>query len=682
MLEVDRCSPCCAAVQEERKLASEEKERCRLSSPQHGLPIFAPLQASRKNKIGEMISIERRRVGKSRGRQERVRSTRPVEGDSTVSTARSRSPSLGGDARSVRRDGASEDATVRFHRTGKKASTRRLHSTIPKEVVFYSACLGPLSTIILDHARCGFLTKAQTLLVNEKVDQFLRLNPDLDESIRTQPHLYEAALSRLQRALVFQNENSLDAHEAALCQAQSSLQYLNGSTRITVEYDGIENAVQDSGTFLLPNSVLFGDDLPSDLDACRADLVCAIKFHRDIVTRLRSDVDDAKKDLLLMVSSEDERIQFVADKQGRLEQGCPSTRDDPDTSSEVQRLWRVSTQTAEGVWAKMFPTVYARSKHSPEELNALKSIAARSFATSIFLSRLPMSNLPIQVVSDSRAQCQAAIKVDSEHARACGVSIECASSLFQRGNRRTDRGSYTSLRPSANSEVDAPSDFERADKAPVPMPSNNVSPRQPTRVPALSHREVKRRIGSSKQRRANLRALLFTLLGKFFSLLLPLSAGTRNLQRCSISASIAMMIVMSVTGLAASQLKATDVPSDVPSAPLDLHTSGEACPSNTVMEFMSHEIPSESVPSNAMGTCMIQSEHDSCHLPSPSTCMIQSEKSTWMIQSEHDSCHLPSPSSKPGSSFNEPFWIPEQDKCEYTSVCLHPLQFNQFLKCA
>lgn len=135
--------------------------------------------------------------------------------------------------------------------------------------------------------------------------------------------------------MVFQNENSLDAHEAALCQAQSSLQYLNGSTRITVEYDGIENAVQDSGTFLLPNSVLFGDDLPSDLDACRADLVCAIKFHRDIVTRLRSDVDDAKKDLLLMVSSEDERIQFVADKQGRLEQGCPSTRDDPDTSSEV-----------------------------------------------------------------------------------------------------------------------------------------------------------------------------------------------------------------------------------------------------------------------------------------------------------------------------------------------------------
>lgn len=170
------------------------------------------------------------------------------------------------------------------------------------------------------------LHKALKLFVKQEINAFLEKNPDLAEAIQTNPGLYELALSRLERAFA-----DLNAHEAALALAQSSLQYHDGFTFITVDYGDHGQGTGQSTTFRVPNPDLSRDEPASGRAFFRASLVRSISRLSETVLRLRNEVPEAEEDIVLIASSRQEGLNFVAEKQERLKQGTPSAgeRDDP-----------------------------------------------------------------------------------------------------------------------------------------------------------------------------------------------------------------------------------------------------------------------------------------------------------------------------------------------------------------
>ena len=175
--------------------------------------------------------------------------------------------------------------------------------------------------------------KVQKSLVTDETNSILDKDPALAESIRNHPGLFEFPLSRLSTALVFRDENHLNDHEDALRHAQSSLLYLDGMTRITLEYNehGQGPEPWSPGSFFVPNIDLYRDDFPANLALYRANLVGLIEKHGKIVKRLRSEVDEAVGGLITTARSIVEHRKFLVKKRNCLKQGSSSgVQTDPE----------------------------------------------------------------------------------------------------------------------------------------------------------------------------------------------------------------------------------------------------------------------------------------------------------------------------------------------------------------
>ena len=167
---------------------------------------------------------------------------------------------------------------------------------------------------------------------------------------------------------------------------------------------------------------------------------------------------------------------------------------------------------AAGSFGKLSITTHAKTLLPLDVLNGLKDAVIANKAANITMSRLPMSNLPSHVLSDTQARCQAIIKNARDLAIKNGFpSISCAASELFETIRCRHNSSPTCNDDVTSTVLDAqPSDEFQTNEASIAQPC------QSSFTPTLSEHEVKKRIGSSKRRRSeNIKTILFALIGKF-----------------------------------------------------------------------------------------------------------------------------------------------------------------------
>lgn len=218
----------------------------------------------------------------------------------------------------------------------------------------------------------------QQLLVEEKVRCCLARYPDLAEYIRNNPPLFAAGLSGLREAIRFRQLNNLEDVEEELNRLIKARKYFNGSTLVTVGYNGHDVVVpglpgpilswvktyQETqhgdpilpgdkllsdlppGTFPVRNIVLYPHHFPEDARLYGENLDRRIAYLEQLATTLRNIVSDAMEQLFLIMKSEEMRKTFVVMKRKQLEQGSPSVGDKPDPSIQVCLSWLVRCEFA------------------------------------------------------------------------------------------------------------------------------------------------------------------------------------------------------------------------------------------------------------------------------------------------------------------------------------------------